>query len=241
MSLRVMNSVNAWDGARFALQNADDHLACADSLAENRLYGFAISHLVLAAEEAVKSFSFLLHAIGLPLPEADARKLLTNHTARHQLAQMSQVLTDFLGRSIDVAAMVSDNEAPTPSAILDKIPEALGGWQAYVSGSHDPELILDIQWWGSANSFKQAGMYVDPVAEGGWRCPSDFSEHQYRDSAASVRRFFTSVDTMIRPFLKTDAETQMLLTKFLNPVVQQLNGGRAEEISALLFGLSKEP
>lgn len=229
----------SWNGARLALENAEHHLVCAGSLSSSGLYGFAISHLVLASEEAVKSFSFLCAAVGLQLPEPDARRILTNHKARHALAVLSQVITDFIDRFVDLKATFGDDEMPTPEAFLSNIPAAFAGWDAYIASTHEPDFRSDMAWWEQANALKQAGMYVDYVApDRVWRSPATFTEQDYNNSAAPVRRFFGTIDTFVKPFLKTDVETHALLAGWLAPVVEQLNAGKAEEIASVLFGPS---
>jgi AbiV family abortive infection protein len=228
----------SWEGARLALQNAEAHLTSAELLAGDGLYGFALSHLVLATEEAVKSFSFVVSAIGLHFPEADARRLMTNHKARHAVALLGQVVTDFISRSSEAEALVSHGEIPVPEALLDQIPVMFSGWGSYLSGDHTPEFTFDLEWWGRANTLKQSGMYVDYDSQTGWKSPSGVAEIEYRESAASVERFFSTVVKSIKPLLNTDTETQALVSTWLIPLVQQLNSGRAEEISETIFGSS---
>jgi AbiV family abortive infection protein len=228
------------EGARLALENADSHRACATSLAAIGQYGFAISHLVLATEEAVKSFTHFLSGIGLALPEADLRRLLTNHKARHAVALLSRILSDFIGRTVDVRSMFGTDELPSSEAFLSEIPAIYAGLQAYLAGAHDPEFTFDLEWWERANSLKQAGMYVDYESATGWRSPSSFSEREYQESATSVDRFFSAVQQLVRQFLATDVTTQTLVTAWLHPVVEQLNSGRAEQLSAIMFGSDGE-
>lgn len=225
---------HAWDGAQLAIRNSDFHRSSAEILAAHQKYGAAVSHLVLATEEAIKSLSFLMAAIGLPLPPEDARKILTNHKARHMLAVACHVINDFVARSPVPGTLLAHEGVPGPDLMMTTVWELLGGWSSYVSGSHDPEFEGDIGWWETANSLKQAGMYVDYTAAG-WETPLEIGQSAYESSAAVVTRFFESFEKPLRPWVEADPEVRDALVQWLAPIVATLNAGDAERLGELFL------
>lgn len=59
------------EGCELALNNAKGHVEAADTLAEADKYGMAISHLVLALEEAEKSRALAKVVLGEPVTPVD--------------------------------------------------------------------------------------------------------------------------------------------------------------------------
>ncbi|HEU0079587.1 MAG TPA: hypothetical protein VFQ76_18155 [Longimicrobiaceae bacterium] len=220
---------HAWDGAQFASRNADYHRACAEALAAHELHGAAVSHLVLATEEAIKSLSFLMTAIGLPLPPEDARKLLTNHKTRHAIAGLSQIVIDFVAKSPAPQIVVAEGEVPEADLILTVMQDMVAGWGHYAAGPHDSGFERDLLWWQVADAQKQAGMYVD-YAPQGWTTPTEVSKADYEATAGSVARFFEVFDKQMRPWMEASPDVRQALLLWFEPIAKSLQDGGAEQL-----------
>lgn len=224
---------HAWDGACLALRNADYHRSCAEILAEHEKFGAAVSHLVLATEEAIKSLSHLSAAIGLPLPQADARRLLTNHRARHVMAALAYALNDFISRSLVSSEIPAAGNSPSVDAVFAGVEQLLVRWSDYLADMRGSEIERDVAWWETANSLKQIGMYVDYSASG-WNTPLEIDRAAYETSAAVVARFFDSFDGPMRPWIDADSAIRESLVRWFAPLATKIEGDYSERLGNLL-------
>lgn len=62
-------------------QNADNHFHSAKILAENKLYGNAVAHLVLSTEERIKGLIIFLDGLGCNIRQVPG---IINYFERHQ-------------------------------------------------------------------------------------------------------------------------------------------------------------
>jgi AbiV family abortive infection protein len=70
-------------GAALALTNARRHLRAAEILGDERLFGSATAHVVLAIEEVAKAWVLTLIGMGFDVPKSMVRQILKSHDARH--------------------------------------------------------------------------------------------------------------------------------------------------------------
>src|SRR5438045_2203846 len=72
-------------GALLSLTNARRHLQVAGMLAEERLFGPASSHVILAQEELAKSYVLNFMSIGIDIPQGMLGQVLSMHDVRHSI------------------------------------------------------------------------------------------------------------------------------------------------------------
>src|SRR5258708_40022994 len=78
-------SADSASGALLSLTNAHRHLHAADVLADERLFGSATSHVILALEELAKSWALTLMSMGFDLPKEMLANVLRRHDVRHTI------------------------------------------------------------------------------------------------------------------------------------------------------------
>jgi AbiV family abortive infection protein len=229
---------SASTGARLSLQNARRHRAGANLLASEGHYGLAVSHLVLATEEAIKSISFLVIALGLRLPEPDVRKILTNHRARHLLAAASQVIASFTPSAVAaIKDAMGDEIPPDPQLLLGMMTDQFRGFQSYLEGPHDPMLLREIEWWQSADRLKQRGLYAD-YSGGEWQTPDAIAEDEFVLATNIVDGFFSQLEAVFVGWIEAPADDRQLFSEWFAPVLRELENGMDVQLSNLLFGRS---
>ncbi|CCH01948.1 hypothetical protein FAES_3942 [Fibrella aestuarina BUZ 2] len=215
----AFTEANLLEGGRLCFANAEVHFECADHIATLGHYGMASSHLVLAAEEAVKSFVCWAKLFGLDMPDK-VDKYFSQHSPRHNAArELYSLFRDVLAIQDQIKALVPRLGIAFVTEQLDKgitldehfiqttLVEALAPQVALETGrllleqkaSHDLyQERIDRKWWNNANGLKNRGFYVDHEDNKGWLLPQQISKAEYQDSRERVDRVLTVLEQMAR-------------------------------------------
>jgi AbiV family abortive infection protein len=133
-------------------QNARRHYVAADLLAKEQDFGNSVAHLILGAEELLKSAMLMLQGYDFPVTAIkNYDKLFYNHAARHNLLKECYSIYLF------VFEIVKKGPAENPKhtrgqhwALL-----LIHGLQSAKKG------IDNYEWWDRADKLKQNCFYVD--------------------------------------------------------------------------------
>jgi AbiV family abortive infection protein len=128
------------------IHNSIDQLEIADILAQNRKYGSAITHSVLASEEMTKALILYVNGIGIRLSNVKGFKnFFYKHTPRHKFANYILFFNLFLKPLNEIFQNIKAN-----SNIDEKeINKLLDKHSKDFEGTFD-----DIDWWMSADTLK---------------------------------------------------------------------------------------
>lgn len=167
-------------GACDSYENGKRHFLYSKIASQKEDFGFAISHLVLGAEEMIKALILVcLHGDLHFIDTKDKEKIFRHHTFKHVN------IKDFL------SSLTNDSQEDYESNILEYsiYSEECGNkYQAtsiFLSKSLNLGVIDEAeieklnQLLDSANDFKNKGFYVDYRFD--WKTPSDISKETYED------------------------------------------------------------
>jgi len=84
------------EGSEKALLNSEKHYEASLLLSKNELFPFAVTHLILAAEELVKAIVLKLRSLNNAVKIPDLDKYFKNHTLKHErLIKMVKALDNY--------------------------------------------------------------------------------------------------------------------------------------------------
>jgi AbiV family abortive infection protein len=165
-------------GVRLAVDNAERHLRCAELLAQADEWGPAVSHLVLAIEEAVKADVLAdKTAKGAKSTYTDEKvaQLLRSHNPRHPIALAMSLPPPPWWADLVLAFVLGLIYLGTPE---DARP-SLDAIQAYqLDAAADRKAILPHDWADHAKKWRELGMYASFTLSG-WESPADVTNREY--------------------------------------------------------------
>jgi AbiV family abortive infection protein len=201
-------------GARLALENAERHLRCAEILASKDEFGPAISHVVLAGEEAVKGSHLASCGLYMLGDEFGFSKILHRHGAKHEVAAvigiMSWVSAELLRRIPEILSQHADPTSEEYTSASKNMFSEVGKMGSNFASGRPPDNPLNtaINFWKRANDMKNAGLYVDYI-NGSWRSPSNIGQEEFSKSfqtgKAAVQAARKIAETNLDLIMKFDA------------------------------------
>lgn len=208
------------------LDNAGRHHAAAELLVAEGFRGFAITHHILGAEESVKAWAALAQLAGYDVASSDFGR--RDHGMRHELAAieslMARVATEAaLGLAAPTQAATTPEESR--EVLADLVIQLLETVRVEVTSAIEDESVRpsDMKWWDSANQLKNAGLYVDSVADG-WATPGELDEEMYSSTARMTSEFSSRTAAALTPFAELanrDVERfRHVVRRVIVPVVQ---------------------
>ena len=163
MQLNSVTKEELLVGAKHCIDNAQSLFKSGRSIGEKSNYGHGCSMLVLSIEEAVKCLVLIAKFFNVEVPDS-AIKVFYDHKYKHGQGKEIQPLLstiEWLSKNI------KDLRKTSKILILDL------GILFLFQGVLDKflkENDKNKEWWISANSLKNAGLYVNYI-DGSWRTP----------------------------------------------------------------------
>lgn len=163
------------------LINARNHFQASELLANNKLYGVAVSHRILASEELVKGLILFFDGIGLNIRQVSGvKKFFSDHQIRHVLACGISATAIYLRHKI---------KKGQENTQLDTA-----------------KMAQQIQFWIGADDFKMEGFYVD--YEDKVLTPQDVREIDYKNVFSITEDFKNDCDFIIN-YLESLSKTEI--------------------------------
>lgn len=188
-----MNHSEALAGSKHAYENAIRHKKVAEVIAKKKEYGMACSHLVLGAEETVKSHVMFLYGVGL-IPFKTLKKYMFSHKPRHDFLGIVFTFTYPMG--IYVNGMLElESKSKKREIDWDKERGTLVKRQcSWLTEGHKSDVFFNstIEWCKQADSLKIRGLYAD-LFDGTWSNPSDITKAEYNNSVHIFNQLFGSL------------------------------------------------
>ncbi len=216
--MTIPNSNQAREGYRLAISNAEQLIECGQLLADQALYGPAVSLTILGAEEAIKSSLLIAIASGFNFESSLIRKFLTRHKPRHTVAALwvlySFVLSEWL-------SMIEELEDRYPhhhgegyeearkrkvSSLIEKLNKMAD------SPSSEYAVLSELDWWRDSDDLKQRGFYVD-FYQGGWEIPDFIEEEDYRQASTAAHNALSQAHSLVS---LPEAMTSQIGSKYLD-------------------------
>lgn len=183
--MQIPTPAEARDGCQLALENAVRHLRCGEALALSQEYGIATSHMVLAAEEALKSIVLAMLGDGIDLPPSAVASILTQHKPRlivgALLTLMQFLTTSWVNLITSLNQEHPDSTAPEyAEARRAAVANLVAELNRVADASQGEAHIIDVMdWWAGSNLLKQRGFYMD-LEDGNWVGPFSLTESDFR-------------------------------------------------------------
>jgi AbiV family abortive infection protein len=166
-------------GIRLCAKNVERHFGIAQMLSAKRMYGPARSHLILAAEEAMKAMMVATVALGFTETEIDLG-FVFGHKGRLALAAMLSIPFGFL-EEIRLRA----KKSVAPKQGLRRWAE---GIEQKVKAGNPTPLVRFTEWWKQAGNYRNDGFYVDYRADL-WKSPGRITKSAYLQALQKNERF----------------------------------------------------
>lgn len=178
-------------GSDLALENAIKLLESADLVSSKEVYGHANSLVILALEEAIKSFVLYVYAV-IPLQQKNLLcDVFSKHKTKHQVWAFIEMLNEMFSMLMEIVykykRLEANNIVKTDecgSLCVNEITNNLKQWCTEPVNSL--EKIRD--WYMEANQWKNIGLYVDYIDQN-WVNPLDTSKSKYVESRCHVEKF----------------------------------------------------
>lgn len=190
--------------------NGVKHIECAKILAKNQMFGYAISHLILAIEELIKYLVIMTESVnkfpfGDVINPPKGKSIFNDHTTKHNLIKefsesLSDSVTEHFFHSLNMKSQgISFNEDPTIAKNRFK------QWGLFFNlfGSRlnipKEKMPMFFAWLRNANNNKNDGFYVDWNNDQ-FNTPDSFSiddyatAFEYASSFLKQTEFMKSVD-----------------------------------------------
>lgn len=185
-------------GACDSYENGKRHFMYSNIASQNKDYGFAISHLVLGAEEMIKALILVcLHGDLHFIDTKEKESIFRHHTFKHiNIKEFLNSLTSKLQEDYEANFLEytcypekCKNKYQATSIFLSKC--------LNLGVIEEGEIVKLIQLLDSANDFKNKGFYVDYKLD--WKIPSDISKEtygEYENLANKLMNFIEPIFTL---------------------------------------------
>jgi len=181
MNNQIFNSLTESEiniGFEIILMNANIHFDSAKILAKQKYFGLAISHLILASEEAIKAIFFLRKKL-FPDQEVDISGIFSSHKMKHETAiEIADLVKNF---QVDLRKTMIEDLKNRPDVDM-KVKLLIEKENELVNNKFN-ELTAEkiLNWWNQADNLKQKGFYVDYI-NNCWTSPVDIDLNEYENS-----------------------------------------------------------
>jgi AbiV family abortive infection protein len=190
-------------GACLTLENAQRHIKASELLFNDKNIGIAISHLILGAEEYIKSFILLcLNGDDNFIDDNEKVELFKNHKFKHKHISL------FL-------ESISDSEATKfEQEMLDRFINNTPHPSIYSLDGHyinnvfklvklDDNKLQDLKnWLVSANDLKNNGFYLG--VDDNWRSPDIYNEVDYLKTLECIKILKDTIEPLFEMPLTDD-------------------------------------
>jgi AbiV family abortive infection protein len=185
-------------GACFSFENGKNHLLLSESAATMKLYGFAVSNIVLATEELIKALVLVgLNGDRAFISTVEINKIFRDHSFKH--LNIEEFLLSLTGYSIAEYEYNWQYYFLNPGKGLNKFQStAFFLSKALKLGElTEDEADMLSELIKAANYLKNRGFYVD--YHDNWRVPEDtecLQFEKYKSLADKLLQFISPIFTM---------------------------------------------
>lgn len=228
--LQGITCEKAYEAYLASVESSDSHLKVAKTIAAQRHYGIAISHLILSTEELVKGLLFYFQGLGIEIDKVnDIHLFFSDHIIRHQAAIMIDVTDNMMRPIMGIIIKMHDKMHKTGLE-----PEYTELEQALISKDEKKLKVLFenlsemFDWWYEANNMKNSGLYVD-IKDQKILTPMKIRKREFEQAETitgrlrDVFKFIINYFEKLSPIEKSEfikmAIEQKLAREYLNPII----------------------
>lgn len=216
---KIIKELDYLLGYELALKNSTNHFEAAELIAKNISFGIANSHLVLAAEEAVKAIQLLIIHYYPESKSEDLNKMFSNHKYKHETIRSAEAfgfLIEGLMKHIcdPILSLLQLNDKPSTYQIKKSrragIDSSIEWMKRLVEGVEKSDFNDD--WWKQADYNKNKGFYVNINNKNSkWETPEQISEKFYQKSNKIVASFIQKAK-MLKELFTDDEIKEFYIT-----------------------------
>ncbi|MFC2125550.1 AbiV family abortive infection protein [Bacteroidota bacterium] len=183
--LTNMSKEQLFKGGQLCVESAENHYTIAKIAASKGLYGIGYSHLVLGAEEALKSWIVYAAVIGANLEKVDVKAVFSDHEYKHnelkKFLKYISILWPMMKFLKKVAKKhgLNTNMGDIFLELVTELPDSRI-WE-----EHSGKVL---KWLQKADSKKNDGFYVGYGR--GWKTPNTIIAEQFAESEKLVAPLF---------------------------------------------------
>lgn len=190
MNFKNFSGADYIEGACLTLENAKKHIKTSELLKNEEIYGIAISHLILGAEEYIKAFVLLcLSGVDDFLNEKEKQALFKNHKFKHKnIEELLKSMTNEAAEEFENGFFERfiNNQEPISKYSVDGF--HINKTFQLVSFT-EKELDKILSLLDKANDLKNNGFYIN--LNNNWESPNRFNVEDYKNA-------FKVVDILIK-------------------------------------------
>lgn len=205
----MINKIDYKKGFEYAFNNTKAHFNAAELLASNINYGLANSHLILAAEEAVKAYIIFTKHYDSELEIPDFNKYFENHKHKHNtIRDMTFFFSLLMQMSMisikpTLRLLKKNKKNISEKELKEKFEKGIDNLIDYLNSV--PKIDNNEQWWNEANNNKNRGFYVN-IINNSWQSPNQITEQDYYKSLKIVQEIIEWLS--IIPSIENDPDVQ---------------------------------
>ena len=192
--LKLLSNTECLGASKESFTNADDHKRVAESIADNGLYGIAVSHLILSTEELVKGVLLYLQYMNFDLRNiAGIHLFFTDHIIKHRFATIiGTMIYPIVEMFMSIAHKTKEKlHNPEADIIYNEIEQAIMLDDESKIEKMFSSLPAMLNWWDAANVQKNKGFYVDYSK--GLETPMQVTESEYKQALSITINFQNQV------------------------------------------------
>jgi AbiV family abortive infection protein len=229
------SSSDLTEGARLALINARRHLRVAELMGDERLFGPASTHVILALEELAKSLLLTFITMGVDVPKNLLADVMNEHRARQSLT--FGLLFSKVIRNLVFTAMARAYRSGS-GGLLERIEKEL---QKEVKLAHSRRRGTNshtaiLEWIADANDIKNHGLYVDFDGQT-WRHPGNVSKKRFVFGYRIAEELIREKGRILRKVHKTGFQVDEQFKALMRDAVANTSGSEREELLKKMVAL----
>lgn len=181
------------DGACLTYENAKRHILASNLLSDQGLYGIAISHIILGAEEYIKAL-ILLNLSGDSdfINDSEKVELFKNHKFKHNnIKEFLKSLSDYAVDKYDeemfdrlINYIAPDSKYSIDGFYISKVFNFTSLTDNYVTKL--------TKWLTKANDLKNNGFYIN--LDDSWESPERFNVSDYKEANDLITVLQNAID-----------------------------------------------
>lgn len=204
--------INYYEGFELAVANAKNHVAIAELIVKNKLgYGVAASHLILAAEEAIKAWLTFFKYFDPDIKVKDYDKLFKDHGIKHERIINVERYRAFILKLVKFTQAALKQIENKPPAEEEAEGAVMGFFMDFFQllidiGEGNTQLEYNKEWWAQANTNRNNGFYVG-LNEGNakWHNPGSVKKSDYIKAKTIVSELLDELFKIDKIFSQPEA------------------------------------
>lgn len=203
-SIHKLKKIEYQEGAEKALHNSQKHYDASITLAKAKLYPFAITHLIISAEELTKAVVLKIKSIDNSINIPDIEKYFKSHNHKHnKLFQLSKLANEFN------PPKKKDKKEQDLALLIVGLIIVVSAYFQHIKDKEKSEEELAIENADAIDSIEKiriSSIYVEFLYSRKWRMPfEEYTKENYESFESIYNQFIPKIsDFIFKENLKID-------------------------------------